>query len=730
MAKRAVVGAGVVLLLAAGAALLASGPQQSPPAAPPAQTFHSSTVVVQVDAIVTDGKGRFVSDLTPDDFEVLENGKPQTIQTVYRVEGASVSPVRRTGAAMPEAAPPAVMAPPRADQRVFVFFFDQEHLSQGPFTRLQRAAEDYLKTAFRQGDVGGVLMGGTMVGNRLTGDRDELARDLEGAKIGSGLTSLRRDLQDWPRMSEIEALRIALQSDQGLLDQVVRRALDEAPAGRQFDPEGAVLNKARAVADRLLDGAKKTLTTLEALASGLGRVPGRKTIVMLSEGFYLDQATSQLRQIVATAARSNVRLYAIDARGLDRTPEGSALTSISPLETGNHISTTAYDTIGDGTNSLAVDTGGFVVRNTNAFEEALAEIANDTSHYYVIGYSPTDATMDGAFRQITVRVKRQGVKVRARKGYLATADAVPAATMVASETSAVPAAESAGAAPAAAPAPAESAPTEPAPAPAPETPAAPASTAATAPVPTTPATAAPAPAPAAGAPGVTLRPDAAARVRKLAGGEEESGEGKDLASQGWDRYGRGDLEGAEKLLGQAARLPGAAPWVSYALGFAQLGLNRPEAAVRSWVRVRTAAPEFESVYFDLADAYTRLHDPDRAVAVLRLAEARWPKDAEVLNAIGTIQVRRGALDAALKSFQKAADTQPDAALAHFNLGRTYELRYYRTRRYSNAAGRWFDNPDDMKRALEEYRAYLKIGGPYEDQARAAIERLKWAGAIK
>ena len=378
---------------------------------------------------------------------------------------------------------------------------------------------------------------------------------------------------------------------------------------------------------------------------------------MLSEGFYLDQATSQLRQIVATAARSNVRLYAIDARGLDRTPEGSALTSISPLETGNHISTTAYDTIGDGTNSLAVDTGGFVVRNTNAFEEALAEIANDTSHYYVIGYSPTDATMDGAFRQITVRVKRQGVKVRARKGYLATADAVPAATMVASETSAVPAAESAGAAPAAAPAPAESAPTEPAPAPAPETPAAPASTAATAPVPTTPATAAPAPAPAAGAPGVTLRPDAAARVRKLAGGEEESGEGKDLASQGWDRYGRGDLEGAEKLLGQAARLPGAAPWVSYALGFAQLGLNRPEAAVRSWVRVRTAAPEFESVYFDLADAYTRLHDPDRAVAVLRLAEARWPKDAEVLNAIGTIQVRRGALDAALKSFQKAADTR-------------------------------------------------------------------------
>ena len=193
-------------------------------------------------------------------------------------------------------------------------------------------------------------------------------------------------------------------------------------------------------------------------------------------------------------------------------------------------------------------------------------------------------------------------------------------------------------------------------------------------------------------------------MRDPAGHEEERGEGSDLASKGWDRYGRGDLEGAETLLGRAAALPGAAPWVVYALGFSELGLGKPAEAARSWERVRAAAPEFEAVYFDLADAYGQLHGiPDRAVAVLRLAEARWPKDAEVLNAIGTIQVRRGALDDALKSFQQAADREPGDGLAHLNLARTCELRYYRMRRYSNAAGRWFDNPDDMKRRWRSIR---------------------------
>ena len=146
---------------------------------------------------------------------------------------------------------------------------------------------------------------------------------------------------------------------------------------------------------------------------------------------------------------------------------------------------------------------------------------------------------------------------------------------------------------------------------------------------------------------------------------------------------------------------------------------------RSWERVRAAVPEFEAVYLDLADAYLQLDDSGRALEILRVAQARWPGDPDVLNAVGTVQVRRGSLNDAIEIFDKAIAARPNDALAHLNLARTYELRYYKMRRYSRIDGRWIDNPEDIKRAIQSYETYLKLGGPYEDEARAAIERLRW-----
>ena len=214
-------------------------------------------------------------------------------------------------------------------------------------------------------------------------------------------------------------------------------------------------------------------------------------------------------------------------------------------------------------------------------------------------------------------------------------------------------------------------------------------------------------------------------MRELASRAAEPGAEKTLASQGWDRYSKGDLEGAEKLLTEAVAAPGAAPWVSYALGFAQFAVKKPQEAARSWERVRAAVPEFEAVYLDLADAYLQLDDSGRALEILRVAQARWPGDPDVLNAVGTVQVRRGSLNDAIEIFDKAIAARPNDALAHLNLARTYELRYYKMRRYSRIDGRWIDNPEDIKRAIQAYETYLKLGGPYADEARAAIERLRW-----
>ena len=140
--------------------------------------------------------------------------------------------------------------------------------------------------------------------------------------------------------------------------------------------------------------------------------------------------------------------------------------------------------------------------------------------------------------------------------------------------------------------------------------------------------------------------------------------------------------------------------------------------------VRSAVPEFEPVYLDLADVYVQLNDADRAVEILRAAERRWPSDADVLNALGTIQVRRNALGEAIETFERAARANPQDPLTFFNLGRTYELRYFAMRRFSRPSSRWVDNPEFLNKAIENYEVCTKLGGPYADDARVAIDRLR------
>jgi tetratricopeptide (TPR) repeat protein len=223
---------------------------------------------------------------------------------------------------------------------------------------------------------------------------------------------------------------------------------------------------------------------------------------------------------------------------------------------------------------------------------------------------------------------------------------------------------------------------------------------------------------------ISLRPDTNTRVRDLASKEEGRGEVKSLATRGWERYSAGDLEGAESLLAQAVVQAGAPPWVSYAQGVAQIGQKKPEMAAESWERVRAAVPVFAAVYFDLADAYLLSGDPVRALDVLRAAEQRWPKDTDVLNALGTVQVRRGSNQDAIATFERAIQTSPKDSLAYLNLARTYELRFFQLRRFSRPQARWMDDPELRAKALEYYEKYLQMGGPYEADARAAIDRLQ------
>lgn len=139
------------------------------------------------------------------------------------------------------------------------------------------------------------------------------------------------------------------------------------------------------------------LKTTSSLFEGLEGIAGAKTVVLVSAGFGIGPALEgQVRKAVSGAARAGARVYAIDPLGLQRVGGPPGLL-----------------------NTLSVDTGGLVIFHENNFGRALDAIAADTGMYYLLGVRPLNRRFDGRYREIDVLVRVPGVKVRARRGYLA-----------------------------------------------------------------------------------------------------------------------------------------------------------------------------------------------------------------------------------------------------------------------------------------------------------------------
>jgi VWFA-related protein len=668
--------------------------QQPQPAQPPARAdqqqpaFRSGTQVVEVDVRVFDKDGRFVTDLKPEDFEVKEDGVAEPI-TALTLVGEPANP--RTQPENPRTREP-------ENPSTWLFVFDTTHLTAARLQRTQRATEEFLKSKFDDGDLAGVVFEGKMANNRLTTNREELVKAVQDMKLPGDATTYHLTMRrEWPRIQdEFEAWRIADRNDRDALQQAVIRACsDEPDRCKVTSPDMEIQNKARDIMTHADLATTLTLRVVEGLCNGLARMPGPKTVVFFSEGFLTLNSMTALQHATGMANRAGAHFYTVDARGLNK---GSASSSIIDEKMAFNVAGPAgFDLQEDGTNALAVDTGGMAIRNENNFGRALDLIQQDAATYYVLGYTPQNQTFDGNYRAISVAVKRQGVKVRARRGYLAIE---PAKLLRPTPITAPPAAV--------------------------------ALTAVSHPASFTPGSSespsAPADTTAASAATLRERIDTKGFVQELQQAGERLSPSKDssgAAGKGWAAYQKGDVEGAVHYLGEAAQSADARPWVRYALGLAHLALQQYPDAVKEWEQVRAAAPEFEPVYFNLADGYMLQKDESAALGVLRDAAHRWPKDSETYNAMGVLQIRRGALDSAVESFSRATTVAPQDGLGFFNLGRAYQMRALKFQRYDSARERWVGGESDTKKARTAYEKYIQIGGPYVQQAKEALQVLAW-----
>ena len=432
------------LLLLGAAAVLQSPVLSGQAPQPPGVTFQVEVNYVDVDVVVTDEQGQFVTGLTRDDFTVFEDGKPQKIDTFSLVD----LPVEKSQEIVVEGR--AIPADTRTnrrpfDGRVYVIVLDDLDVSALRSTPVRDAARRFVREHMAANDIGAVVYtsGRSDAAQEFTTDRELLIKAIDKFQ-GRRLRSLSLERLDayYQRIAYGYNLRNDPDPNTGSIN-----SQDPAGYGRTSD-----LTE--------LERGTRALTVLDTLkntAEFLGNVRGRrKAVLFFSEGldypirdvFGAHDATVVIRatqDAITAAARANVNYYTIDPRGL----AGMTTDFMESAGIGNGVGTTGPVLLVPGTNTpvsgvtgasggvfnvqdellqefrtsqdtlreLAEQTGGLAAVNTNNIEPAFQRIADANSRYYVLGYYPPNHPRDGRFHKIEVRVTRPGLRVQARRGY-------------------------------------------------------------------------------------------------------------------------------------------------------------------------------------------------------------------------------------------------------------------------------------------------------------------------
>jgi VWFA-related protein len=392
--------------------------------APQEPIVRVTTRLVEVNAVVRDGKGP-VQGLTKGDFTILDNGRPQTI-AVFSVNSSHVA-----GKA-PAPLPPNVFtnipgARHEAVGSATVVLLDTLHTQafDQPYARQQFIK--FLKQIRPEDRVAVYALGRRLtILNDFTNDSQRL---LAAVNRYGGSNEGLAEAGD-PNSSDYENV-------------------DLWPDAANTDPQAGTNNAAAVIQDFAnLSSGELTTMALEAIADHLGRVPGRKSLVWITDSIPLriDQVlrlnhsaanpgvespagsgavlASQTYHAVKALNDANIAVYPVDARGLVGVPRAfsaAARPSANP-HTPVNASSMYVTTNHDSMIGLAKATGGLPFYNTNDINGAIRKAIDDSVVTYTLGFYPASGAMDAKFHEIKVQVNRKGIEVRSRGGYLASAD--------------------------------------------------------------------------------------------------------------------------------------------------------------------------------------------------------------------------------------------------------------------------------------------------------------------
>lgn len=412
--------------------LLAPARAQTPtPAATPAKdeedVVRISTELVQTDVMVFDGSGKFVDNLKPEQFELRVDGRAQQVVFFERVQAGTVNEDAQIAAArgrgLGTAKGGAVLPLDRG--RTVVFFVDDLHLSAGSALNMRKTLLSFIEDEIGQNDEAAVISASGQLGflQQLTDNKAVLRAAVSRLSVRPYST---RDGQN-PAMSEVQAAAVE-RNDPSVVDYFVDALLREIPMLRREMAESQVQSRARSILQQSNSVAATTLYALESVVRGFGPLPGRKILFFISDGFLVDNGETLLRErmrlIADAAARAGVVIYSLDAQGL-RTGQTDAAES-GNFDPGGRLAQTdmaATSLMQSPLFTLASETGGRALVNTNAFGRVVSGALKETSLYYLLAWRP-EAPAGGAapkYQRIEVGVRgRPDLRVIVRRGFYNT----------------------------------------------------------------------------------------------------------------------------------------------------------------------------------------------------------------------------------------------------------------------------------------------------------------------
>lgn len=391
--------------------------------------------LVQVDAMVTDAKGRPVTDLTADDFVVLQDGRPQTITNFAFVAVKNTATATAGTASPPKRAKTTVSLPPppgaqlRQDQvrRTVALVIDDLALSVDSIQRVRQSLKKWVDEQMQPGDLVAVIRTSAGMGalQQFTADKNVLytAIDLVQFHTGRVRVSSFAPLTG-PILERHVQGHIYTEVDTTLFDNEVQQAY-------MLGSVGAIRYVLQGLRD--LPGRKSMVLFSENMRFTYLEGPGLVNIEVTSKGL----VDERMQRLVDDANRSSVVVYAIDPRGVVSTgitaedltaAAGGDLGGLTAEQISQVDPQRSDDVIAsrDGMILLTEKTGGLLLHD-NDISGSLQRVVDDGNGYYLLGYHPSESTFEKTrqpkFHTISVHVKRAGLRVRSRTGFFGTSDA-------------------------------------------------------------------------------------------------------------------------------------------------------------------------------------------------------------------------------------------------------------------------------------------------------------------